>query len=167
MPPETCAHCGARGRRARARGIAMPVYTCPACGGAWLGQGAAARRARERVPEEQVEVVFSAMCVRAGFVLLATNEHRRPFPCRACGAMNTDPGGRGVSYGIPDRLVAHVAWPPGLWAGFELKGSHTPLSPAQKRLEEMRRIHVVREPQAGFDALLELHNALQKMRFGV
>ncbi len=117
--------------------------------------------AAPHVAEADVEAAFVARARAEGFEVLTTSEHRKAHACSKCGHVDVNHTGDGVSPGIPDDIVSHPSWPPLLWAGFEAKGSHTPVQPAQARLCLLGRTLIYRNPDVATEALRRLHERIK------
>lgn len=116
--------------------------------------------ARERVREQTIQSGAVRGYQAHGYIVLQTNEHRRPARCPSCGHWHIPLGGNGRDSGVPDLLISHLAWPASIWQGIEMKGSHTRLSPAQQLLRAQQRIAVAR----GFDEAWDVTQEFESWR---
>lgn len=115
-----------------------------------------------RLPEREDQVqdcIVQGLRLR-GYTVLVTSERRRGERCAACGHWQRPRLGRGTTPGIPDLLVSHPSWPPGMWLGIECKGTQTRLSPAQQELADAGRIIIARSWEDAW-AAVEAYNAQQ------
>lgn len=88
-----------------------------------------------------------------GYIVLSTSEHRKREACPHCRKSLVSSAGRGCDKGVPDLLVRDPDWPDGIWAGIEMKGSHTAISPEQKTLRDEGAIYICRSKDEVYEAL--------------
>lgn len=118
--------------------------------------------------EEQVQQAIQQALLACRYRVLSTVHRYRRQPCPECGQMIRPSGGIGATPGVPDLLVSHDAWGGGgggalpLWAGIEVKGPRTRLSPEQEELEASGRIVVVRSWREAVEAV----QAVEREAFG-
>ncbi len=96
-----------------------------------------------------------------GFMVLSTSEHRSSERCPHCTRIFTPSSGRGTTPGVPDLIVTHPQFPRYLFAGLEVKGPRTVVSPAQLHLEQAGRIRVIRSAEEALQAMKEVRQLLQ------
>ena len=97
---------------------------------------------RQRVPIEREEEV--SQCIQEGLTLLGY--------LVLCTTVRLS-AGSGCTPGVPDLLVTHSRWPPGVWLGIEVKGTRTRLSPEQQVLSSLARIKVCRSWEEALEAV--------------
>jgi hypothetical protein len=104
-------------------------------------------------PEAAVQANIVRELRKIGYEVLETSEHRKRERCPKCGASIVSNAGRGCDKGIPDLLVTHESWPEGSWAGLEIKGHSTQISPEQRDLYNRFRVFIVYSLSQALDAL--------------
>ncbi len=100
---------------------------------------------RPRVSERALQAAIVRACRARGHLVLVTSRGRRICPfCRRAYR-----GGDGVTPGTPDLWVyAH-----GRWHGLEVKGTRTPVRPAQQRLADEGLVSIVRTVEEALRAI--------------
>jgi hypothetical protein len=101
-------------------------------------------------PREEVVQQHIMRALRGdGNLVLSTVNRVKMCKCPNCGHAFRAGGDGGTTPGVPDLLVrpgarASVQWPRAVWLGMEVKGAKTPLSAAQKELNEQGAIVIAR-----------------------
>jgi hypothetical protein len=153
-------------------GLKLRVCVDVRCGGNAIVQAKSARRKREpgsstvqhklpgldpgvsttliKIREEDNQRDTMAGFCRMGWLVLQTTVRYKMQKCPECHTWHRPEGGYGSTPGVPDLLVRNPAWWPALWFGLEIKGTDTPLSPAQIDLRRDGHIRVSRAPSQSF-----------------
>lgn len=89
---------------------------------------------KEKVLEKclQSEVVYHLIMLQ--YEVMETGKSRGKVDCGNCGHSAYATGWQGNTPGLPDLFIRGKHWPIGVWLAIELKGSETPVTPAQRAL---------------------------------
>jgi hypothetical protein len=104
-----------------------------------------------RLPEREADIVQTIV---EGLALLG-------YEVLRCGQRRADLAGS--DSGLPDIWITRDTWPTGCWLGIEVKGTHTRLSLAQRRLCALRRIVVCRCWEDALAAIADFEQRLLRM----
>jgi hypothetical protein len=96
------------------------------------------------VKEEDIQRAIIQLLELHGFTVHQTSRRGVKGRCPRCHQLVKVFGGDGASKGLPDLMVRKASWPPIVWAGLEVKGPKTRISPEQKALAETHQIAIVR-----------------------
>jgi hypothetical protein len=92
--------------------------------------------------ESELQSSIKKSLKQLGYIAMSTSRY------------NTSANRRGASEpGIPDILVTHKNWRPGMWLGLEVKTDKGKLKPEQAELLEAQRIFVVRSWEEAWNAV--------------
>lgn len=89
---------------------------------------------KEKVLEKclQSEVVYHLIMLQ--YEVMETGTARARVQCPKCHEWHYPTGWQGNTVGLPDLIIRGKHWPIGVWLAIELKGSETPVTPAQQAL---------------------------------
>lgn len=115
------------------------------------------------VPEKHIQESIVKYLRYSGYLVLETSERRKRILCLNCKEWFMPHSGRaGVDKGLPDLYARSPKWPANLWAGIEVKGRTTEISPEQQNLASQNAITIVRSPEEALHVVKLLDRELGK-----
>jgi hypothetical protein len=124
------------------------------------------QRAKLHPPEEVIQSQIVGTLRSMGHLVLSTVHRVKLVRCPHCSQQFRPPGSYGADKGVPDLIVrpgprAKQQWPDGVFAGLEVKGAKTPLSPEQRVLQQQGAIVIVRSVDEAIEAYQDINDELE------